>query len=415
MFADIVKTTTVDNKSFLKSEKDWIELEKKAKNLLPDFLSQVSVANKKVENFCVIEGKSNNAVESIQVEQKKALVEEETKSVKVTEKDEVKMKTTDVDPFNEDVFATPVKPAPLQPAEKKEVKAIENTIVLPKNAKAKSADESSDTFNEVAFKKLQDTIDSMLSGIPNLDLDTIMSKLNDATICMALDHRRDMDVDVLNEKVASLLAKKESIFPYVKQLIPASVAMKCVEDFIEAAGMECSNASSKEKRLATVKMRLAHFYERLAKVEMVKATVEATVKHLTEQYEGVSRVITLLQLKCQIGEIRRQEQPTPIITNSTPVVVSVPKVVTKPVEYEAQPSWTGDNPEVTSQDTVATIEEPPFDGPYKNATTPEPKFTVTPATKEKHKELETFTIPNKKNSIGAVSSKKVTEDTSLDW
>ena len=163
-------------------------------------------------------------------------------------------------------------------------------------------------FNSALFEIVQKTAYAMMEGIPLVDLDRILGSLPEYSVNMGLDHYRE-NLDVLNEKIIKIEGMRDSLFSQTQHLSALSSSAEEAAEYMLAAGMACSNASNKEKREAQIRLADPQFWIRYAKVCRTDAAVEATFKHLSNQYETISRLTTLLQIRVKVAEISRGEVP----------------------------------------------------------------------------------------------------------
>ena len=156
------------------------------------------------------------------------------------------------------------------------------------------------------FGRVEQVVDAMLAGLPNVDLDATLSKMGDYSVCLDLDHLRGKPY-ILSDKLMEIQAKRDSLNSVILQLTPLYHSMKGAAEYFSTVGIDCFPGSSREKRLAELKCATSDFWVRWMKVLRTNETAEATFKHLEGQYECISRLITCVQNK--IGEISRGEKP----------------------------------------------------------------------------------------------------------
>ena len=220
-----------------------------------------------------------------------------------------------------DVDTTP-KPAPLQPAEPPRTKDLDTEISAQMGAVAAEVKESkkadpvpktkADTkggeFDNERFAKVLATVDRMLERLVNVDLDYLLVSLKDYSVTWDVDHLRERP-NVVTDKLLEIQAKRTSLFAVTYHVIPVYYAMKRAADYITDAGIECSTASNREKRQAQVLFATADFWVRFARVVSTKEAIDYTIKHLDQQYECISRLISGWQVQNKIGEISRGALP----------------------------------------------------------------------------------------------------------
>lgn len=182
-------------------------------------------------------------------------------------------------------------------------------------------------FDLERFKKISDTAAEMLEGCPNIDLDFLMNSLGEFSICLDLDHLRE-NPQLLTDRLLEIQSKRDSLHAQILRLTPIKISMKSAAEYIETAGLDCSSASSKEKRLAQIMSLIPKFWVRVSRVNRTSANVESTFEHLAAQYECISRLITGYQIKLKIGEITRGAEPyteRPSIPFDPPYRISPPQ------------------------------------------------------------------------------------------
>lgn len=219
-----------------------------------------------------------------------------------------------------DVLEQPKQPvAPPAPAEVKKIAATNIAAAVEKapdaakpksstHGESKASQEAMEGFDVDRFEHVMGTVNRMLAGLPNVDLDKLLNSLGEYSVCLDLDHMREQP-NILTDKLLEIQAKRDSLHSRTMQLTPLFHSMKHAADYFESVGINCSVASSKEKRLAQIKFHEPDFWVRLSNVNRTKASVEQTFQHLEGQYECISRLITGAQLKAKIGEISRGEMP----------------------------------------------------------------------------------------------------------
>lgn len=239
-----------------------------------------------------------------------------------------------------------------------------------------ASNDAMDGFDTARFNQMMATINRMLAGLPNVDLDKILNSLGEFSVCLDLDHLRE-NPSVLTDKLLEIQAKRDTLHAQTLQLTPLHHSMKHAADYFESVGVNCSVASSKEKRLAQLKFYEPNFWIRLSNVNRTKATVDQTFLHLEGQYECISRLITGYQIKNKIGEISRGDIPfDPPYKPAMHLSQPQPQVIPKPAPV------TGTPPKTDAPDDLLTR-----------------SLSQPAAGQTKFENLETFKAGPKKNAV----------------
>ena len=211
-------------------------------------------------------------------------------------------KTSASDPFDAPVASNVVTSGLAQTATSS---ATINAAVSAPPAQSQSSPASQAVERE-KFVLVEQVVNEMLAGLPDMDLDATLSKMGEYSVCLDLDHLRGKPY-ILSDKLMEIQAKRDSLNSVILQLTPLYHSMKGAAEYFSTVGIDCFPGSSKEKRLAELKDATSDFWVRWMKVLRTNETAEATFKHLEGQYECISRLITCVQNK--IGEISRGEKP----------------------------------------------------------------------------------------------------------
>lgn len=258
---------------------------------------------------------------------------------------QAKAETKDVDPFDDFVVpqnsspapaATPISPPPIQaeapkpaafcgtpapaaePAQPAKLESVPPSAAvaehprkqssLKPHGETKSGAEAMEGFDADRFEHVKATVAEMLEGCPDIDLDRLLNALSEYSVSLDLDYLRE-NPHVLTDKLLEIQAKRDTLHAQILRLSPLVVSMRHASEYFNSVGVTCSTASSREKRLAQVNFIISDFLIRLSKVDRTNTSVEHTFKHLADQYELCSRLITGYQIKTKIGEISRGEMP----------------------------------------------------------------------------------------------------------
>jgi hypothetical protein len=239
---------------------------------------------------------------------------------------------------------TQATPAVQKPVE--EVKSAASSPVKqaePLCVPAKSEDVL-EGFNFQKFEEVRQTAYRMYQRLPNVDLEAIMAELPNLGVTIIRDRYSIADDPIqLAQKMFEIQSKRDHLYDLTVYLTPLVTAMEHACDFLTKVAVDCSTASSREKRLAQVKMVTMDFWDRYAEIDSTNKSVQTTFKRLADDYEMVSRVVTLLQIKLKINEIARgesmfDEKKTPVVRQAVvappepaPVTVPTPKPPSKPL------------------------------------------------------------------------------------
>jgi len=187
-------------------------------------------------------------------------------------------------------------------------KSKKSSNVLKPHGETKSGLEAMEGFDAERFEHVKATVAEMLEGTPDIDLDKLLNSLGEYSVNLDLDYLRE-NPHVLTDKLLEVQAKRDSLHAQILRLSPLVVSMRHASEYFDKVGTSCSTASSKDKRLAQVYFIISDFLVRASKVDRTHTNVEHTYKHLADQYELCSRLITGYQIKSKIGEISRGEMP----------------------------------------------------------------------------------------------------------
>ena len=212
--------------------------------------------------------------------------------------------------------------------------------------------------DEIAFQKISNTAERMLAGLPDVDLQTIMDSMGTYSVCLDLDHLRQ-NQSVLTDKMCEIQAKRDELHTRTLYLCPLYFSMKSASDYYCDAGIVCSLASSKEKRVAEIKIRIPEFWKRYSDVIRTKEIIEKTALHLDRQYECISRLITGFQMKNQVKEISRGEMPFTLRSEEIPgYSESIPVASFCPAVPQVETSKTMTDEELFSPVKTPTVVAP---------------------------------------------------------
>lgn len=212
------------------------------------------------------------------------------------------------------VSAPAVEPA--QPAKLESTPPSAAVADIPKSKKSsslkphgetKSEAEAMEGFDAERFEHVKATVAEMLEGAPDVDLDKLLYSLGEYSVNLDLDYLRE-NPHLVTDKLLEVQAKRDSLHAQILRLSPLVVSMRHASEYFDDVGPSCSTASSKDKRLAQVYFIISDFLVRASKVDRTNTNVEHTYKHLADQYEMISRLITGFQYK-KMGDISRGELP----------------------------------------------------------------------------------------------------------
>lgn len=167
--------------------------------------------------------------------------------------------------------------------------------------------EAMEGFNMQRFEKVRATAQQMLDWLPQQDLSSIMNSLPNYVAELNLDYLREHQNE-LTDKLMEVQSKRDSLHAVVVRVTPAFYNSKSAADYFTTAGLDCSTASSKDKRVAQIKFVIPEFWINHAKIIATMETVQKVFDHLAGQYECISRLITGWQTKMKISDIARGEE-----------------------------------------------------------------------------------------------------------
>lgn len=248
-----------------------------------------------------------------------------------------------IDPFEEQVAELPKTPAKPDPAPSsapvsapavqatgstEKVQAVKPVVSAASkpHGVSKHAAEAMEGFDFERFEQVMETVNRITDGLPRVELARIMNSVGEYAVSLELDHHRE-DPNVLSDRLCEIQGKRDSLHALTLYLTPLVYSMKQAADYLESAGINCSIASSKEKRISQIKLQEPDFYVRYSDVLRTSETVDKTFMQLDGQYECISRCITLLQIKAKLGEVSRGEVPfdPPYRTIPTPAATPAPQ------------------------------------------------------------------------------------------
>ena len=232
-----------------------------------------------------------------------------------------KAEQPDDDPFFETKTQTPAAVSteskvrtevPSQPpSEPKDVERKQREE--PKNAAAgaepsKQSSGLFDDFDHAQFDNVRKVADRIMAGLPSVDLPRILASLPQYVVRMEFDTYRE-NPDIVGEKLVKVRAMRDGLFSLTSQLTPVYYSAKAAAEYLSQAALVCSNASSREKRLAQIKLADSEFWVRYAEICRTYESVQQTFDFMNQQYEAISRMITILQIRLRVNEISRGELP----------------------------------------------------------------------------------------------------------
>lgn len=146
-------------------------------------------------------------------------------------------------------------------------------------------------FNYEQFREAQQVANSILKGIADIDVDQIQARIPEYVVRLDLDAHRE-NPDVLADSMVEIQAKKDSLHAELLRLIPVVERLEHAITYLLDLGIICSTASSREKRIAQVKYLIRELMIKHATIESVYEALDKTYKHLLNQSDTVSRIIT---------------------------------------------------------------------------------------------------------------------------
>mgnify|MGYP000552798265 CR=1 FL=1 len=256
------------------------------------------------------------------------------------------------------------KPAIYDPVNDPEGPALADSYVANQKKLKQCAGMSG--FDFEAFQEVVDTANQMLARLPEFDLDSLMNSLGEYSVNLDLDYLRE-NQHILSDRLLEIQAKRDSMFSATLRLTPLVASMKSAYNYYMDVGVSCSTESSREKRLAQMMKAIPQFLIRYSDVNRTKESVDHAFQHLEGQYECISRLITVYQIKNKVGDISRGATPyvareeivpfdppyrdiaTGAITPATGAVT--PHNVTAPkIQRTETPAATGKAPSITADD-----------------------------------------------------------------
>jgi hypothetical protein len=148
----------------------------------------------------------------------------------------------------------------------------------------------------------------MLARLPDFDLDSLMNTLGEYSVNLDLDYLRE-NPHILSDRLLEIQAKRDALFAATLRLTPLVSSMKSAYNYYMDVGISCSTESSKDKRMSQIMKAIPQFLVRFSDVNRTKESVDHTFQHLEGQYECISRLITVYQIKNKVGDISRGAMP----------------------------------------------------------------------------------------------------------
>jgi len=239
-------------------------------------------------------------------------------------------------PLEQSVTVATVVAETLTPEEKKA-----DPLFAPENKKDSSEEKklSSDEFNYEKFAIVRGFVEQIMKD--KVDeaqviqyIDTVVGYCTN----LELDEHR-VRPEILADTMVKVQAKKDRVQAIVLDLTKKLRYMKEAEEFLKTSGVSCSKASSETKRMGDVRLVIPEFFMLLATVDAAYELYEKQYKHLCNQTDIISRLVSTQQNEMRYkdifsGRVEGQRVPfdppyrkivdeTPVAQSHTPVAAPV--------------------------------------------------------------------------------------------
>jgi len=247
-------------------------------------------------------------------------------------------KSTETPPSPEQPIAVSGVVAETPPPEEKKT----DPLFAPEDKKETLPEEkklSSDEFNYEKFAVVRGLVQQIMTGKVDEEqviqyIDTVVSYCTN----LELDEHR-VRPEILADTMVKVQAKKDRVQAIVLDLTKKIRYMREAEEFLKTSGVSCSKASSETKRMGDVRLVIPEFFMLLATVEAAYELYEKQYKHLCNQTDVISRLVSTQQNEMRYKDIftgrvegqrvpfdppyRKMTSETPVVPNNTPVAAPV--------------------------------------------------------------------------------------------
>lgn len=164
-------------------------------------------------------------------------------------------------------------------------------------------------FDFDGYKSVQVTVERMMSKVTRIDLEHLSDQLDEYEVELDLDSEREIP-DIVRNKMIEVQAKLDSVGQILKRLVPYAEAVEEAWDYVKDTGILYAQASSREKRVAQVKLVEKARWQEYAESSRLKKSYENRFKELRQQWETLSRLITADQNRTlYLKNVQRGELP----------------------------------------------------------------------------------------------------------
>lgn len=157
-------------------------------------------------------------------------------------------------------------------------------------------------FNFAKWAKVECEIKEIMGMVSESKIDAWMSSFVQYAINLNLDEQR-VRPEILANTLVTIQGKKDPVHSILLELVKFGRWMKEAEEFLKTSGVSCSKAGSDSKRMGDVRIVIPEFFKLLAKVEATYEIYERIYKHLCNQADTVSRLVTTQQNEMRYKEI----------------------------------------------------------------------------------------------------------------
>lgn len=218
-----------------------------------------------------------------------------------------------------------------------------------------------DEFNHDKFNKVKVYILRIMENVDEQKVENWMDSVVGYSMNLVLDEQR-VRPEILADTLVKVQANKDTVHSILLEMVKSVRWMKEAEEFIKTSGASCSKAGSDSKRIGDVRLVFPEFFFLLAKVEATFDLYERTYRHLCNQADAVSRLVTTQQNEMRYkdiftgrmeGEKQRQlpfEGPYKRVAHTNPEAIpetKVPERNTEGLDSFNKPNPQKDGPKTT--------------------------------------------------------------------
>jgi len=200
----------------------------------------------------------------------------------------------------DDLFSSPTPVPPVFPTSSDEQRVESKTessvppapvSSIPVPATGNDSPLSSEEFNFEKFNKVKVHIVRIMQEVDESKVDSWLDTVSGYSMNLTLDEQR-VRPEILADTLVKVQSNKDTVHSILLEVVKFVRWMKEAEEFIKTSGSSCSKAGSDSKRMGDVRLVMPEFFYLLAKTEATYDLYERTYKHLCNQADTVSRLVT---------------------------------------------------------------------------------------------------------------------------